>query len=277
MLGISLKHHGRELIALPHTVEAYADGKLTGIPLMHPWANRLRSHQYTASGQTIEVPTTVPTDNNGLPMHGMMHGKPFTTVSRSSDALATTFAFTEAAHLAQFPFPHRIDIGASITSAPTRHSLTISTAITNLGDNPMPISFGWHPYLVAPDAPRAAWHLRLPASERHVLDDHLLPTGETTQFEHFDEAIAASTFDDHFALGDDRRFAVTTAKFAIEIDFDEHYPHAQVYVPPDLGDGLRNFVCIEPMTAPSNALGDGLTPMLPGNETFTAAFTITVS
>ena len=279
MLGVSLKHRGHELVALPNSVEAYQAGKLTGIPLMHPWANRLRSHIYRVANRTVQLPVSVPADGNGLPMHGVMHGRKFVVRAHSQHKLDAQFEFIDDTLLDVFPFPHRITVTAEIqpSGSANANALTITTAITNLGESAMPISFGWHPYLVASAAPRNTWRLRMPACTRHVLDEQLLPTGMVTQIPVFDEAIGTTTFDDHYQLGADRRFAISTAETTIDIEFDDGFAHAQVYVPPDRGDDQRNFVCIEPMTAPSNALGDGVAPMLDVAATFSAAFTITVT
>jgi aldose 1-epimerase len=55
--------------------------------------------------------------------------------------------------------------------------------------------------------------------------------------------------------------------------FEENYPVAQVFAP----EG-EDFVCFEPMTAPTNALvsGDGLRRINPGAH-FSARFSIRVS
>jgi galactose mutarotase-like enzyme len=47
------------------------------------------------------------------------------------------------------------------------------------------------------------------------------------------------------------------------------YPYAQVYVPPD-----AEFVCLEPMTAPTNALAAGTGSLVAPGDSFTATFAI---
>ena len=67
-------------------------------------------------------------------------------------------------------------------------------------------------------------------------------------------------------------FAVEGGGRRIEVAFEEGYPVAQVYAPPD-----QDFICFEPMTAPTAlASGDGLRHAEPG-ATFSAAFSIDVS
>jgi hypothetical protein len=47
MLGWSLCHRRREVVAHPVPLTAYVEtGEPTGIALLHPWANRLASPEY---------------------------------------------------------------------------------------------------------------------------------------------------------------------------------------------------------------------------------------
>lgn len=44
MLGCSLRHDGGQLLAQRASLAEYVEtGRATGIPLLHPWANRLAS------------------------------------------------------------------------------------------------------------------------------------------------------------------------------------------------------------------------------------------
>ena len=44
MLGASLRHRGAEILGRMDDLEAaYANGSSAGIPLLHPWSNRLAS------------------------------------------------------------------------------------------------------------------------------------------------------------------------------------------------------------------------------------------
>ena len=65
------------------------------------------------------------------------------------------------------------------------------------------------PYLRLPDAPRREWELRWPACDRVPVDERVLPTGELVGQPAERAALGSRTFDDHYALGTDRRFSLS--------------------------------------------------------------------
>ena len=69
------------------------------------------------------------------------------------------------------------------------------------------------------------------------------------------------------------RFAVSAAGRRIEVEFTQSYPHAQVFSPSG-----ENFICLEPMTAPTNALVSGIDlPVVAPGEEFRATVRISVA
>src|SRR5208337_312883 len=56
MLGASLRHRGAEILRRVDDLEAAAaKGSSAGIPLLHPWANRLVGPRYHAAGREVEL------------------------------------------------------------------------------------------------------------------------------------------------------------------------------------------------------------------------------
>ncbi len=127
-----------------------------------------------------------------------------------------------------------------------------------------------------PNAPRAEWELRWPACEHVEVDERVIPTGARTPLAAQRDPIADRTFDDHYALGPDRTFAISAGagrtRRTLTLQFDPAYPFAQLFVPP-VGD----FVAIEPMTAEIDALGRGTAPVVEPGGRFLAAFNLAVS
>ena len=132
-------------------------------------------------------------------------------------------------------------------------------------------SLGFHPYLGLPNIPRAKWQLKMPAMRRLLLNG--IPTGAIEPFATFDAAIGESIFDDCFVVKDrDASFSLLGGGIRITLQFLEGYSFAQIFAPKG-----KDFIALEPMTAPTNALssGRGLRIIEPRNE-FRAAFRISV-
>jgi len=271
MAGAALRWRDHELVVLRGGSRQLAAHRTGGVPLLHPWANRLAQRRYVAAGVAVDLRRQdLPTDDNGLPMHGTMVGRAGwevtkATATRSRATLTTRFDY--GGHpdlLAAFPFPHLVDLTATLSPS----ALTITTTVTATTDQAVPVSFGWHPYLRVPGR-RSGWRLRLPAREHLGLSRRQIPTGRAQRQPEEDEPIGGRTFDDGYALGPDRHFALTGADVRLAVTFDDGYPFAQVFVPPGTG-----FACIEPMTAPTNALLTDAYALAPPGAPYSATFTL---
>ncbi len=270
MLGVSLVHRGDELLALPGGLAGYRAGDVTGLPLLAPWANRLGARRYEVEGVVVDLEgLALHTDERGLPIHGTMSARPgWEVVPVDGRSLASRFDF--GAHpdlLASFPFPHelRIDVVVDATT------LSVATTLTPTTGRAVPVAFGYHPYLSLPGASREDIHVRLPARRHLELDDQGLPTGGARVEDAEDEPLGTRTFDDLYQLGDDRRLALTGGGRRLTLVLEDGYPYAQVFTP--VG---ADSVCLEPMSAPVNALVDGGYALVPPGESLTARFHLQV-
>jgi aldose 1-epimerase len=279
MLGCSLTQAGVELLGHRGGLARYeATGSTMGIPLLHPWANRLAGFSYAVGERTVEIDPASPkirTDPNGLPIHGLVNASPYwevlgTSADDNSARLSARLDFGAHPELLEaFPFPHTIQIDASLQAT----ALTIRTTIA-AGEEPVPLSFGYHPYLVLPDVPRAEWQVEIPLTRRLVLDDLMIPTGAVEEVEPFAGPLGETTFDDGYeGAADGTRFTLSGGGRSIAVEFVHGYRFAQVYAPES-----EDVICFEPMTAPTNALASGrnLGLVAPG-ETRSATFAISVS
>jgi len=120
-------------------------------------------------------------------------------------------------------------------------------------DGPVPVSFGFHPYVGLPELPRAEWRLTLPAMRRLVLDRRGIPTGEEEAFGGLDARLDGLDLDDGFAVLEERTsLSVAGGGRRIIVEFLAGYRYAQIFAPKD-----KAYVALEPMTAPTNALTSG--------------------
>jgi galactose mutarotase-like enzyme len=187
----------------------------------------------------------------------------------SITTLTARLRWTSDEQLTLFPFPHELTVDATLGSG----ALTIVTTLAPIGHNSVPVSFGYHPYLRIPKENRRGWHVTLGAQQRLRLDAVMIPTGEREPVARRHFTLAEQDLDDAFdALEEPAVFEATAGGVAVKVEFLEGYGCAQVYAPAD-----QDFICFEPMTAPTNALvsGEGLVLVGPG-ERYRAAFRISI-
>jgi galactose mutarotase-like enzyme len=181
--------------------------------------------------------------------------------------LSADFAFEDPELLRLFPFAHRLSL--HVTQGADR--LTVTTTLTPTGDRPVPVAFGFHPYLTIPGVAREQLVLRTPAMTRLGLDARGLPDGRREPHAARDAPLGDTTYDDHFTdLGDAPAFTLAGGGREITMQFVEGYTHLQLLAPP-----RSPVVAIEPMTAATDALRTGL-GLRSVTEPFRATFAIEV-
>jgi galactose mutarotase-like enzyme len=152
MVCASLTADGEELLGQRDGLDAYVErGKTMGIPLLHPWANRLFGWEYGEVKLERDAPG-VRDDGEGHPIHGLVHGRGrFEVLESSETGVRAELDFGAGAGgpglLRSFPFPHVLEV--AIELAPD--GLVHRTTLRNTGVVPCPVAFGWHPYFNAPE------------------------------------------------------------------------------------------------------------------------------
>jgi aldose 1-epimerase len=275
MLGASLRFRGVELLRRIDDLEAArAKGSTAGIPLLYPWANRLDGLQYRAAGRQISLDPTSPLlhfDDRKLPMHGVPWSQlTWNVISSSADARTARLDWLSQELLAIFPFPHHVEMAVHLQPS----NLEIQTTVFADSGSPVPISFGFHPYLGIPALPRTEWKLTAPAVRKLTLDARGIPTGADTPSAPLAGALGNTDYNDCFALSNDRaRFSIEGNGYSIAVDFEKGFDYVQIFAPKD-----KDFIAIEPMTAPTNALTSGeRLRVITRGEQFTASFRIEIS
>jgi galactose mutarotase-like enzyme len=266
MVCCSLRHRGAEMVDPGRGVEAYAQhGETMGIPLLHPWANRLAGSSYRVGETTVRLPAAeghYPTDPNGLPIHGALPGHLRWAVQAGSlpDRVVARLLWDSSELLELFPFEHELTLEAELAGG----TLTLTTTLRATGSDSVPVAFGFHPYLRIPGSSRRDWRVALGATQRLVLDEHMIPTGAREPLVKREFVLGEQSYDDGLAgLDEPARFGVSVGETSLTVTFEEGFDYAQVYAPPG-----HDFICFEPMTAPTNALvsGEGLVLVAPGEE-----------
>jgi aldose 1-epimerase len=264
MVCSSLTTGATERLGQRKGLDAYASqGSTMGIPLLYPWANRLAGREFTVAGRPVRLPADpalIHQDGDGNPLHGLTPSLMRWRARRVGEHLTAELSWTEPQLLSLFPFAHELRLKAELTP----NTMTVTTTVIAAHGDRVPVSFGFHPYLLLAGAPREQWQVELPACRQLALDDRMLPTGERQTVPPGPVSLAERAFDDAYECSEPvSRFTATTGKRRITVEFLEGFGFAQVFSPAG-----ADFICCEPMTAPTNAMisGDGLTVLEPGEE-----------
>ena len=275
MVCTSLSDGGVELLGQRKGLQAYlSTGKTMGIPILYPWANRLSANGYGVDGGAVTLTPGVGgvrSDEHGLVIHGVLAAYPGWLVTEQEDhrLIADLDFGGQPRLLCSFPFPHVVTLDIKLEN----RALTIETTVTPTTSASVPLCFGFHPYLTIPEVPRSEWKLETPPL-RHLPVDHWgIPTGTSEEWEKRSEVLGETMFDDGFdEVPQGSTFALSGGDRRIEVILDHGYPAVQIFAPAN-----DDVVCIEPMTAPTNALRKGGYHVAVPGRPASASFTIKVS
>lgn len=273
MLGTSLSWRGDEVLDLVGGLARWRSGKVTGLPLVAPWANRLSGWSYSVGDVAVDLRgLDLPVDEHGLPVHGVRRAGHAWEVVRSAPAslVAEWDAGADPVVRRAFPFPHvlRVEVGLSADA------VSVTTTLVATGTVAVPVAFGWHPYLRLPGVGRGDVVVGLPARRHLLLDRRGIPTGDVVAAPAEEGRLGSRTFDDLYSLGggaDDRSLSIAGGGRRVVAEVGEGYLFAQVFAPPGMP-----HVCLEPMTAATNALVDGGYEVVAPGGSYVARFAVRV-
>jgi len=261
---------GHEFIWTPQPWNAPT---LAGIPLLAPWANRIEGESYDANGSRYLLNPGLGNlrfDANHLPIHGLLaFASGWKVIRQETSSVTSRLEFWKYPKwMAQFPFAHAIEVTHQLTN----RTLEIETSIENLCQEPIPLCIGYHPYLQLPDSPRDSWTVGIAAREQVALSEKLLPTTGRTPVAAEPLKLAGTALDSVFVSLTGGDFVIESPSRRLTVRFGPKFPVAIIYAP-----AHGSFVCIEPMTALTNAFNNpqgGLPHVAPG-ETWCESFWIT--
>lgn len=254
--------HGKPVLWAPYKSAgewARHPGSMGGVPFLWPWANRIDGLSYWVNGKKYLINPELGNVRVGpvpTPIHGLLvsahQWKVVRAEASSSEAFVTSRIelWREPDMMAQFPFASAVTMSYRLKDG----ALQVETLVENLSSETMPVSLGFHPYFQVTDAPRDEWKVRLPVREKFVLNERVIPTGQKVPNPYANpQPLKGIALDDVFGSlvrNPDgwARFRLEGAKQSVTVEYDEAYPIAVVWAPPG-----RDFMCFEPMSAPTNA------------------------
>jgi aldose 1-epimerase len=270
-IAVDMTVRGARVLRFPFaSVEEFRKTpRLSGIPLLAPWANRLDHAGFFANGRHYPFNTELGNVRGPRPIHGLVtFASQWRVVEIEADASGAWVTsrlefFREPSWMAQFPFAHTVDMTYRLRDG----TLEVATSLENLSTERMPVSIGYHPYFQLTDSTREEWTIGVAARTEWLLSPDKLPTGEhrpiTALFP--DPArVPLRDFDLDHVFGDLKRDADGRATMTLagrsqqlEVLVGPKYGAMVIYAPaprPGQSPANQNFVCFEPMAAITNAM-----------------------
>ena len=246
---------------------------LGGVPLLAPWANRLDAESYTANGSRYLLNASLGNlrfDAHHQPIHGLLaFASGWKTIRQDAASVTSRLEFwRHPKWMAQFPFALAIEITHRLSGA----AFEVETAVENLCHEPIPLSLGYHPYFQLAGSPRDRWKVHIAARAQVMLSEKVLPTPARAPVASpvALEGIALDAVFTDLTGGD---FTIEGPAERLSVRFGPKFPVAIIYSPAN-----SSFVCIEPMTALTNAFNtpDAALQHVAPSETWRESFSVRV-
>jgi galactose mutarotase-like enzyme len=214
-----------------------------GNPVLFPTPGKLDGDQWKHAGK-----------QGALKQHGFARNASWTVLRQATTGRASVVLGLESSPdtLLDYPWFFRVELGFALRDRLVR----VEIRVVNTGTEPMPYGFGFHPYfrVALADKAGAAVETKATRAWDNVLKQERALSGI---------ALGQGEVDLHLLDHASTSSALTTAAGKVSIEGSPEFKRWVVWTQPE-----KEFVCLEPWTAPGNALntGEGLLSLEPGAE-----------
>ncbi|MDB5191521.1 MAG: aldose 1-epimerase [Segetibacter sp.] len=222
---------------------------------LSPFVCRLKNRKYKFADNTYLLNKFNLGDHA---IHGLLFDAAFSVIeSSSSDKEACVkLQYVYDNDVDGYPFCYRCEVEYLFTE---NNSLTVTTTITNIDEQLIPIADGWHPYFTLGGSVND-YQLKFQSKEMLEFDEGLIPTGKLKPYQEFGslKTLGSNNFDNCFTLN----FAECQPmcvlrnpdkKIQLEIYPTSSYPYLQIFTPDH-----RKSIAIENLSAPPDAFNNGI-------------------
>lgn len=231
--------------------------------VLAPWPNRLGDGRYQWRGIHAQAALDEPSLGNAI--HGLVRWVPWQLEGHAQNVVSLRYMLRPTP---AYPWCVELQVEYRLR----RDGLVVTSTATGIGDATAPFGLGFHPYLsVGGDRIDGAL-LELPASDRLVVDERQLPTGETDAVRGTDldfsvkRVIGGTRLDTAYTslIRDDDGLVRVCVEGVdqgrgVELWADDRFRYVMCFT----GDTIRaealrrTAVAVEPMTCPPDALRSG--------------------
>ncbi len=226
---------GREILYLD--AERFAHPEMSvrgGIPILFPICGNLPDNTYTHKGKSYQ-----------LKQHGFARDLPWEVTDRiTQDQVAITLVLNSNDQTrAVYPF----DFQLAFTYQLQGNSLEIYQRYINRSPETMPFSTGLHPYFEVADKQQLSFDIPATQYRDHLQDQAIRPFSGKFDFEQEEIDLAFKPVSDHCATVTD-----SDRQLKLRLDYDSNYSTVVFWTVKG-----KDYYCLEPWTAPRNALNTG--------------------
>lgn len=222
---------------------------------LSPYACRVKDAEYKFGEKKYHLTKH---SLQGHAIHGLLFDADFSITEQYSDetAAAVKLEYVYDNNNEGYPFRYRCEVEYKLSAG---NALTITTTVTNIDNQLMPVVDGWHPYFTLGDT-IDNYQLEFQSKEMLEFDENLLPTGKLFPFQQFGSLkdLGTTVLDNCFTLN----FAECQPmcvlrnplrKVQVEFHPSPSYPYLQVYTPQH-----RKSIAIENLSAAPDAFNNGI-------------------
>lgn len=228
-------------------------GKSFASAIMFPFVNRVQDSSYKFKDNTFRLQKT---QGFKTAIHGLIYNKQFELISYSENKSEVSLCYESKGYAKGFPFKYRFEVKYTLSDS----NLTLNLKVENIDQREFPFSIGWHPYFFVGDLKKTS--LKLNSTSKLAVDGEMMPT-HIEPFEWYDfRSLDNTSYDDTFKT-EAEEIELKTDEYHLKISSQPACEYIQLFIPPE-----REFVAIEPMTAPANAFNNkiGLKTLQPKEE-----------
>jgi aldose 1-epimerase len=222
---------------------------------LSPFVCRIANASYRWLGQDYRICKFL---LDGAAIHGLLYDQPFEVMEESAHAdhaevlLRHAYRGTDPG----YPFPYDCHVRYRLEGD---GNLTVTTAVHNRCDLPIPVADGWHPYFTLGGRVDDLI-MQIGSSTLLEYDEDLIPTGRTVTDSSWREPrrIGDIRLDHGYLLdftGPNPPCTITNPSTGLSVSFhpDPSYPYLQLYIPEH-----RRSIAIENLSAAPDAFNNGM-------------------
>ncbi len=163
---------------------------LMGAAILLPYANRItgtpsadgKTIATEIAGKTVSLPANLRSNKPGSPvltMHGLMLNKKFEDVKVRNGSKESSVS--AKLHAGDFDGHWLSQTDVVVHTVLKDNAFEISVTAKNVGHEPAPYGIAFHPWLRILSGDRAQVRLHVPASQRVLVNDNVVPTGQVEE------------------------------------------------------------------------------------------------